>query len=106
MSTISVKVEFGGGLELLFSNQRSHKVDIPATVPPVAEGKNNNDLKPAGRAADVTYLMFWLKDNLLKERPELFIENATVYVHAASPGRDLCSRRLFAQTARNPRACQ
>ena len=82
MSTVSVKVEFGGGLELLFSNQRSHKVDIPASVPPVVAGKDagTKDSKPAGKAADITYLIFWLRDNLLKERPELFIENATVYV--------------------------
>lgn len=80
MSTISVKIEFGGGLELLFSNQRSHKIEIPATVPPAAEGKENEDTKPKGRPADITYLMYWLRDNLLKERVELFIENGTVYV--------------------------
>lgn len=84
MSTVSVKVEFGGGLELLFSNQRSHKLDIPATVPPPAEGKNNDDKKPAGRPADITWLMYWLRDNLLKERVELFIENGTVYVFVGS----------------------
>ena len=77
MSTVSVKVEFGGGLELLFSNQRSHKVEIPALVPPSAA--ESKDPKAAGRAADITYLMVWLQDNLLKERPELFIEGATVY---------------------------
>ena len=83
MSTVSVKVEFGGGLELLFSNQRSHKVEIPATVPSAVPVKDsaNKDPKLAGRPADITYLLFWLRDNLLKERPELFIENATVYVH-------------------------
>ncbi|KAF7790612.1 hypothetical protein EIP86_001568 [Pleurotus ostreatoroseus] len=79
MSAVSVKVEFGGGLELLFSNQRSHKLDIPAIVPPPAEGKENDDKKPIGRPADITYLMYWLRDNLLKERVELFIENGTVY---------------------------
>lgn len=61
---LALKVEFGGGLELLFSNQRSHQVNLP----------NEKDGKPA----DITYLMYWLKENLLKEREELFIENGTV----------------------------
>ena len=84
MSTVKVKVEFGGGLELLFSNERSHKLEIPATVPPADEGKTRDDPKPVGRPADVTHLMYWLRDNLLKERPELFIENGTVYVHVST----------------------
>lgn len=64
MTTItSVRVEFGGGLELLFSNQKSHKVKIPTV-----------DNKPS----DVKYLIHWLRDNLLKEREELFLENDTV----------------------------
>ena len=57
-------------MELLFSNQKSHKIDIPAKV---TEGGKE---KPV----DVQYLIFWLRDNLLKEREELFIENGTVYV--------------------------
>lgn len=77
--TISLKVEFGGGLELLFSNQRSHKVSIPAYVPPPPDDAPPQE-KPSGRRADITYLMYWLRDNLLKEREELFIENGTVCV--------------------------
>ena len=79
MSTINVKIEFGGGLELLFSNQRSHSVAIPAEVPlssKPADAETSTERKPA----DITYLMYWLRDNLLKEREELFIENGTVYV--------------------------
>lgn len=73
---VALKIEFSGGLELLFSNQRSHKLIIPALVP-----KDNStiavdttDLKPA----DVTYLIHHLRDHLLKERVELFMENGTV----------------------------
>lgn len=69
MSTIALRIEFGGGLELLFSNQRSHRVSIPAGVLSGAD--------PA-RPADVAYLIGWLRDNLLKERAELFVENGTV----------------------------
>ncbi|KAH8981935.1 ubiquitin-like modifier 1 [Lactarius hatsudake] len=69
MSHLRLKVEFGGGLELLFSNQRKHLV----TVPPVAPQGNEGE-----RPADINFLIHWLKDNLLKERPELFIEGGTV----------------------------
>lgn len=65
-TTKSVRVEFSGGLELLFSNQKSHKVEIPMTAD--------------DKSTDVRYLIFWLKDNLLKERVELFIEGDTVWV--------------------------
>ncbi|CDO72098.1 hypothetical protein BN946_scf184962.g41 [Trametes cinnabarina] len=90
MSTITVKVEFGGGLELLFSNQRSHRVALPARVPvsysnpfspPSAagaeQGIQNSEDAPK-KPVDLSYLIFWLRDNLLKERAELFIENGTV----------------------------
>jgi ubiquitin related modifier 1 len=60
-TTRSVKVEFGGGLELLFSNKKSHEVDIPATT-------------VDGEPADMKSLILWLKDNLLKERVELFLD--------------------------------
>ncbi|KIK07143.1 hypothetical protein K443DRAFT_673701 [Laccaria amethystina LaAM-08-1] len=78
-NTISLKIEFGGGLELLFSNQRSHRVTIPSTVPV----DNNTSLTKgaaasATRPADVTYLLHHLRDHLLKERQELFMENGTV----------------------------
>jgi ubiquitin related modifier 1 len=69
--SISLKIEFGGGLELLFSNKRSHKIDIPSVS---YQDGNDRDQKPT----NVTYLVHWLKDHLLKERPELFIENGTV----------------------------
>lgn len=64
-TTISVRVEFGGGLELLFSNQKSHTVKIPA--------KTGDD-----KRSDVKYLIYWLKDNLLREREELFLDGGTV----------------------------
>ncbi|KAI0342538.1 ubiquitin-like modifier 1 [Trametopsis cervina] len=74
--TLSIKVEFGGGLELLFSNQRSHRISIPSHVPPPPTPNDKED--KSGRPTDIAFLMFWLRDNLLKEREELFIENGTV----------------------------
>lgn len=70
--SLTVKIEFGGGLELLFSNQKSHKITIPAKTP---AGEKSESERPT----DLRYLIFWLKDNLLKEREELFAENGTVY---------------------------
>lgn len=68
--TIALKIEFGGGLELLFANKRSHNINIPTSVPT----DNKTDTKPA----DIAYLIHYLKDRLLKEREELFMENGTV----------------------------
>lgn len=62
---LNIKIEFSGGLELLFGNQRSHLVHIPSST----------DSPP-----NVTYLIDYLKKNLLKERVELFTEGETVYV--------------------------
>lgn len=86
MSTISLKIEFGGGLELLFANERSHRITLPALVlasPPPADsktGQSTSDGDAPKKPVDLAYLVFWLRDNLLKERAELFIENGTVYV--------------------------
>ncbi|GBE83419.1 Ubiquitin-related modifier 1 [Sparassis crispa] len=74
-STISLKVEFGGGLELLFSNQRTHNISLPAQVPISATGGEGNK---GTKSVDIAYLILWLRDNLLKEREELFVENGTV----------------------------
>jgi ubiquitin related modifier 1 len=71
MSVTTVKVEFGGGLELLFDNKRTHQLTLPH--PPSKEG-----VAEQTKATDVTYLIHWLKDNLLRERPELFVEEGTV----------------------------
>ena len=79
MSTISLKIEFGGGLELLFSKKRSHRLTLPIAVP-----KNNSTditnlitVEPT-KPIDITYLIYYLKDHMLKERVELFMEKGTV----------------------------
>ena len=68
IETIPLKVEFTGGLELLFSNQRSHRIDIPSKVP------SGDVTKPV----DISYLLHYLRDNLLRERVELFMEGGTM----------------------------
>ncbi|KAH0831276.1 ubiquitin-like modifier 1 [Lanmaoa asiatica] len=73
MSTIDLKIEFGGGLELLFGNQRTHALSLPAVVPPSPSEPPSNE-----KRTDMTYLMHHLRVHLLKERPGLFMEGDTV----------------------------
>ncbi|KAI5451644.1 Ubiquitin- modifier 1 [Naganishia albida] len=63
---ISIKLEFGGGLHLLFNSQPKHNVTLPKCVTQ-DESKAGED-KPV----NVKYLIRWMKDNLLSERVEMF----------------------------------
>lgn len=81
---INLKIEFSGGLELLFSNQRSYRVQIPSIAPSDNSTKTGDAAPHAdsenSRSADITYLLFYLRDHLLKERVELFMDGTTVWV--------------------------
>ncbi|OJA20336.1 hypothetical protein AZE42_10292 [Rhizopogon vesiculosus] len=93
-STISINIVFSGGLELLFGNERNHSVSIPNFVPsdnstcstPSSSSSStppsDNVVSSTGagdtKAADLEYLIYHLRDHLLKERPELFMENGTI----------------------------
>ncbi len=57
---MDLKIEFNGGAELLFGNQKSHKVKVPPKVD------------------DISGLLRWIRENLLKERPELFLQDDSV----------------------------
>ncbi|XP_018419536.1 PREDICTED: ubiquitin-related modifier 1 [Nanorana parkeri] len=59
---ISLQLEFGGGAELLFNGIKKHQVTLPSRADPW----------------DMKHLLEWIKDHLLKERPELFIQGDTV----------------------------
>ena len=76
MSTIALKIEFGGGLELLFSKKRSYQLTLPAAVP----NNNSTDITTVGptRPIDIAYVIRYLTEYLLKEREELFVEKGTV----------------------------
>lgn len=82
--TIPIQVEFGGGLELLFSNQRTLKVDVPSRISIKVTGAKGSPDEAASsaeaetQAVNLTYLMYYLRDNLLKDRPELFMSNGTM----------------------------
>ncbi|XP_076649103.1 ubiquitin-related modifier 1 isoform X1 [Halictus rubicundus] len=59
-SETHVAIEFGGGAELLFDKKKKYEVNLP------------------GDEWTIQRLLFWMKDNLLKERPELFLQGDTV----------------------------
>lgn len=81
MSSLALKIEFGGGLELLFDNKRSHRVSIPDHINPSTSPEPGATTQGSGQPrspANVQYLIHWLKENLLRERAELFVEEGTV----------------------------
>jgi len=58
---MKIQIEFSGGLELLFGKVKSHAIEITE--------KERVVLKD---------LLQWMKLNMLKERPELFLVDSTV----------------------------
>lgn len=59
---------YSGGLELLFGNERKHKVLLPACM-------------EDGNPTNITYLLPYLVDNLMQDqRKEMFIMEDNVYV--------------------------
>ncbi|CAK9781182.1 Urm1-domain-containing protein [Cutaneotrichosporon oleaginosum] len=61
---LTIKLEFGGGLHLLFSAQPRHVVHVPRT----------NE----GRPADIRFLIQWMTKNLVSEREDMFIDGESV----------------------------
>ncbi|CAF0907440.1 unnamed protein product [Brachionus calyciflorus] len=58
---LHLTIEFSGGAELLFGNVKKHQVEL------------NNDTKWTIRE-----LLVWIKDNLLKHKPEMFLQDETI----------------------------
>ncbi|KAK2581153.1 hypothetical protein KPH14_007962 [Odynerus spinipes] len=57
---LPITIEFRGGAESLFDNKKKYEVNLPS---------DKWTLKR---------LLYWIRDNLLKERPELFMQDDTV----------------------------
>lgn len=55
-------LEFAGGAELLFGKQKNHSIDLPDSNSPWT----------------IRTLLVWIRENLLRERPELFIQGDSV----------------------------
>ena len=60
--SLRLTIEFSGGAELLFDKVKTHKVTLPVD----------------GTTWDLRRLISWISSNLLKERPELFVQGETV----------------------------
>ncbi|KAI3437868.1 hypothetical protein D9Q98_000314 [Chlorella vulgaris] len=60
---VKVRLEFSGGLDLLFGNQKAVEADIP---------------QQSGHQLTVAEAMAWARDNLLTDRPELFMKGSSV----------------------------
>ncbi|XP_058644623.1 ubiquitin-related modifier 1 isoform X2 [Onychostoma macrolepis] len=59
---LGLQLEFGGGAELLFDGVKNHHVTLPGQSDPW----------------DMKQLLAWIRGNMLKERPELFMQGDTV----------------------------
>ncbi len=58
---MNITLEFGGGAELLVNKQKQHKVILPQD-----------------KEWTIQELLYWIRDNILAERPELFLKENTV----------------------------
>ncbi|KAK9758009.1 hypothetical protein RND81_01G200400 [Saponaria officinalis] len=61
---MQLTLEFGGGLELLCDSVKVHKVNVD-----LADGEEQLTMKG---------LLSWVRTNLIKERPEMFMKGDTV----------------------------
>ncbi|KAK4877484.1 hypothetical protein RN001_009990 [Aquatica leii] len=61
-NSLTISLGFGGGAELLFGNKKNISISLPKTQKQWTIGE----------------LLKWIKDNLLQERPELFIQDDSV----------------------------
>ncbi|KAK4051940.1 Ubiquitin- modifier 1 [Microbotryomycetes sp. JL201] len=85
--TVSLKLEFGGGMELLFDNEHEHKVDVPRFYDPASLVEATAKAHPAaaprpasGKQTDIKFLIWWMRWYLLsdKDRPELFSQGESI----------------------------
>ncbi|XP_057979828.1 ubiquitin-related modifier 1 homolog 1-like [Malania oleifera] len=60
---MQLTLEFGGGLELLCDSKKMHKVDVHPE---------------AGEKFTMKDLLSWVRVNLIKERPEMFMKGDSV----------------------------
>ncbi|XP_045509021.1 ubiquitin-related modifier 1 homolog [Colias croceus] len=70
MGTLKFQLQFAGGAELLFDKIKKREIELPALKKYFPDCQNEK-----WRIRD---LLVWLKDNLLKERPELFLQADSV----------------------------
>ncbi|KAG0211346.1 Ubiquitin- modifier 1 [Mortierella sp. GBA30] len=64
-NSLRIELQFSGGMELLFDNQKTIHAKVPAFFPGNSSEENH--------AATIRDLIGWIANTQLKERPELFI---------------------------------
>lgn len=65
---------YSGGLEILFANERKHKINLPAQL-------------EDGSPSNIAYLLQYLVNNLMKDqRKDMFIMEDNVYVELVYAG--------------------
>ncbi|XP_012532401.1 ubiquitin-related modifier 1 isoform X1 [Monomorium pharaonis] len=85
---LPLTVEFGGGAELLFDGKKRHEVDLPGEECKYCRVEGAVLCYPLPSliiiiiiidfTGTLNRLLHWLRDNLLTERPELFMQGDTV----------------------------
>ncbi|KAF9939077.1 helicase [Mortierella alpina] len=63
--SLRIELQFSGGMELLFDNQKTIHAKVPTSFPIDSTGEQH--------ATTIRDLIGWIASTLLKERPELFI---------------------------------
>lgn len=64
--TLKLNLQFGGGAELLFDKIKKREIELPNLKKYYPESEN--------KQWTIRDLLLWIKDNLLRERPELFLQ--------------------------------
>ncbi|KAK0075673.1 hypothetical protein PV325_004837, partial [Microctonus aethiopoides] len=97
---LAVTVEFGGGAELLFDKKKRYEVKLQggekfnmkcehnlennlyqsevSEIEMVSCFESCSSVNSARNKGTLQKLLFWIRDNLLRERRELFLQNDTV----------------------------
>ena len=68
---MKIKIEFSGGLELMFNNQKNLEIDL-------AEGTKEEDDQTPAKEFLLEDVIEDLRKNHLKEKEEMFIQQGTV----------------------------
>ncbi|XP_072947027.1 ubiquitin-related modifier 1 [Epargyreus clarus] len=68
--TLNITLQFGGGAELLFDKIKKRTVELPDLKKYFPDSTHDN--------WTMKDLLVWIRENLLKERPELFLQGDSV----------------------------
>ncbi|GBP46235.1 Ubiquitin-related modifier 1 homolog [Eumeta japonica] len=67
---LKINLQFGGGAELLFDKIKKREIELANVKKYYPDVETDR--------WTIRQLLIWIKDNLLKERPELFLQNGSV----------------------------